>query len=164
MECLMTLLKESEELHMNISLYGLRVVRESTHRYEFEDRNISNPDDAVDMLCEIFELDQLAEERMVMLCLNTKNKIIGAFNVSIGTISQSIVHPREIFKRAILQNSASILIAHNHPSGDPTPSADDHSVTKRLAECGKLLGIDLIDHLIITPTREYESMKARGVF
>lgn len=149
---------------MNISLYGLRVVRESTHRYEFEDRNISDPDDAVEMLCEIFELDELAEEQLVMLCLNTKNKIVGAFTVSVGTISQSIVHPREIFKRAILQNSASILIAHNHPSGDPAPSPEDYEVTKRLAECSKLLGIQLVDHLIVTPNRGYVSMKSRGVF
>ena len=149
---------------MNISLYGLRVVRESTHRYDFEGRAISNPDDAVEMLCEIFELDQLAEEHLVMLCLNTKHKIVGAFTVSVGTISQSMVHPREIFKRAIVQNSASILLAHNHPSGDPTPSSDDYTVTTRLAECSKLLGIEMIDHLIITPTGENYSMKANGVF
>jgi DNA repair protein RadC len=95
------------------------------------------------------------------LLLDIKNKVIGINTVSIGNLNSSIVHPREVFKPAILSNAASILLAHNHPSGDPEPSREDVAITTRLVEAGKILGIDVIDHLILGDGC-YHSLKEAG--
>jgi DNA repair protein RadC len=89
------------------------------------------------------------EENLMVLCLNTKNRIIESKIVSVGSLNSSIVHPREVFKQAIRVHAASIIIAHNHPSGDPTPSVEDTTITTRLKECGKIVGIELLDHIIV---------------
>jgi DNA repair protein RadC len=94
--------------------------------------------------------------------LNTKNVVISMKDVSIGSLNSSIVHPREVFSEAIRKNSASIIVCHNHPSGDPTPSKEDINVTERLKECGKLLGIELLDHLIIG-NGSYISLKEKCI-
>jgi DNA repair protein RadC len=83
--------------------------------------------------------------------------------VSIGTLDSSLVHPREVFKDAILASAAAIIVVHNHPSGDPSPSAEDRRITTRLQECGTLLGIELLDHIILGDNR-FVSLKERGVF
>ncbi len=93
---------------------------------------------------------------------STKNKAIHSEIVSIGTLNASIVHPREVFRPAILHASNSVIVVHNHPSGDPTPSNDDIELTKRLAEAGKILGIELLDHVIVG-NGSYISLKERGV-
>lgn len=120
---------------------------------------ITCPQDAADLLME--ELRHLREEHFVCLFLNTKNHVIGRQTLSIGSLSASIVHPREVFRAAIRRSSASILCAHNHPSGDPTPSPEDIALTRRLAEAGELLGIELLDHLVIGDNR-YMSLKETG--
>jgi len=88
-------------------------------------------------------------EHFVIILLNQKNRVIGVSTVSIGSLTASIVHPREVFKGAILSNAASIICGHNHPSGDCQPSREDRALTARLVEADKLLGISLIDHVII---------------
>ncbi len=88
------------------------------------------------------------KEHFTILCLDTRNNLI-IEEVSIGTLNASLVHPREVFKKAILNNSAHVLVAHNHPSGDPEPSEDDLEITKRLVDGGKILGIEVIDHIIV---------------
>ncbi|MFC5529284.1 RadC family protein [Cohnella yongneupensis] len=120
---------------------------------------ITCPQDAASLLME--ELRHLKEEHFVCLFLNTKNQVIGRQTLSIGSLNASIVHPRELFRAAIRRSSASILCAHNHPSGDPTPSPEDIALTKRLAEAGELLGIELLDHLVIGDNR-YISLKETG--
>ena len=97
----------------------------------------------------------------VVACVNTKNEIANLTVAHIGSLNSSIVHPREVFKTAILSNAASIICAHNHPSGNPEPSKEDVDVTKRLIEAGKILGIDLLDHLVIGDGR-YVSLKEKG--
>ena len=94
--------------------------------------------------------------------LSTKNRAIHSEIVSIGTLNARIVHPREVFKPAIVLSSASVIVVHNHPSGDPTPSNDDIELAKRLAEAGKILGIELLDHVIVG-NGGYISLKERGV-
>lgn len=89
------------------------------------------------------------KEHFVMLYLDTRNKLI-VDKVSVGTLNASLVHPREVFKNAIQSNAAQVIVAHNHPSGDPEPSEDDLTITKRLVESGKILGIEVVDHIIIT--------------
>ena len=95
------------------------------------------------------KMNHLQREVFICLHLNVKNRIIAEDTVSIGTLNNSLVHPREVFKKAVKNGAAAILVVHNHPSGDPTPSQDDCRVTKRLKEVGELMGIPLLDHIII---------------
>ena len=99
--------------------------------------------------------DGLDREQFLVCCLDAKNAIIGMNVVSIGSLTLSIVHPREVFKPAILLNACAIIAVHNHPSGDPRPSAEDRTLTTRLREAGDLLGIKLLDHLILGDDRLY---------
>ncbi len=95
------------------------------------------------------KMRDLKKERFIALYLNTKNVLLRSETVSIGSLNGSFIHPREVFKTAILESAASVIIAHNHPSGDPMPSKEDEEVTQRLIEAGKLMGIKLLDHVII---------------
>ena len=137
---------------VNISVYNLRVIKEKSGRYDVE-KNISSPKIATKIFNDVLELDTRSEEVLALMTLDTKNKVTGLFIVSQGSINSSIVTPREIFKRAILQNSNGIIIAHNHPSGDTTPSKEDINITRRIKEAGKIIGIDLLDHIIIGDDR-----------
>lgn len=102
------------------------------------------------------------QEHFVCLYLNTKNQVIHRQTIFVGSLNASIVHPREVFKEAIKRSAASVICFHNRPSGDPTPSEEDIAVTKRLVECGYLLGIDVLDHIIIGD-RDYISLKEKGI-
>jgi DNA repair protein RadC len=103
----------------------------------------------------------LTQEHFVCLYLNTKNQVIHKQTIFIGSLNASIVHPREVFREALKRSAASIICLHNHPSGDPAPSREDIEVTKRLAECGKIIGVDLLDHLIIGENK-FVSLKEKG--
>ncbi|HOO12208.1 MAG TPA: JAB domain-containing protein, partial [Bacillota bacterium] len=96
------------------------------------------------------------------LILNTKNKIVAAHEVSRGALNGSLVHPREVFKPAVLHNAAAIICFHNHPSGNPEPSKEDIETTNRLVEAGKIMGIEILDHIIVSDDG-YASLKERGV-
>lgn len=113
-----------------------------------------------DWLASLDEADRLKEHFFVVL-LDARSKVKLIDVVSVGTINASLVHPREVFIRAIAESASSLLIVHNHPSGDHEPSDADISVTRRLAEAGTLVGIELIDHLILT-TCSYYSFRERG--
>lgn len=93
-----------------------------------------------------------AKEHFVVLSFDIRNKLLGMDTISIGTLNANLVHPRETFESAIRRHSAQIIVVHNHPSGDPEPSEDDLEITKRLVEAGKILGIEVIDHIIVTKT------------
>lgn len=107
---------------------------------------IGDPRDASRYLRPLF--DGLDREQTVVLCLDGKHRPIGVNVVSIGTLNESLMHPREVFKPAVLLNAAAIILAHNHPSGDPTPSQEDRQITRRMREAGEILGIRLLDHLV----------------
>jgi DNA repair protein RadC len=94
-------------------------------------------------------------EHFVALYLDNRHKVTHAHVVSIGTLSSSLVHPREVFKAALLANAAAVIVGHNHPSGDVTPSAEDHLVAERLREAGELLGIELLDALVVGPGKRF---------
>ncbi len=102
-------------------------------------------------------------EYFVVLALSSRRHCIGAEIVSIGTLSASLVHPREVFKPAILLNAAAVVVAHNHPSGDCTPSAEDRDVTRRLTRAGELLGIPVADHVIIGEGDTFYSFREHGI-
>ncbi len=110
-------------------------------------QTIRSPQDAADLLME--QLRYLQKEHFVCLFLNTKNHIIAQETLSIGSLNASIVHPREVFRAAIKCSSASVVCAHNHPSGDPTPSPEDIRMTERLCQAGDIVGIDVLDHIVI---------------
>lgn len=130
------------------------------NRLAYEDRYvIKSPQDGANYVME--EMRFLSQEHFVCLYLNTKNQVLHKQTVFIGSLNASIVHPREVFKEALKRSAASIICIHNHPSGDPSPSREDIEVTKRLTECGKMLGIELLDHLIIGE-QKYVSLKEKG--
>jgi len=103
------------------------------------------------------------KEYFLALLLNTRNQLIKVAEISVGSLDSSIVHPREVFKEAIAASAASVIFVHNHPSGDPTASEDDINLTKRLAEVGEIIGIDVLDHIIIGDSK-YTSLKREGLF
>jgi DNA repair protein RadC len=129
-------------------------------RLQFEERyTIRSPEDGARYLMD--EMRFLHQEHFVCLYLNTKNQVLHKKTVFIGSLNTSIVHPREVFKESLKHSSASIICFHNHPSGDPAPSREDIEVTKRLVECGKMLGIEVLDHIIIGD-QKYVSLKEKG--
>lgn len=120
---------------------------------------ISSPKDCADLLMN--EMRNLKKEILKAVILNTKGKVISIKDVSIGNLNSSIMHPREVFKDAIVKSGASIILVHNHPSGDPAPSGDDINSTKRAAAAGRIIGIELLDHIIIGEGK-YISLKEKG--
>ena len=102
------------------------------------------------------------QEHMKLLMLNSKAKLLGETTISKGTVNASLVTPRELFIEALQKNAVSIIILHNHPSGDPSPSREDMLTTKRIQDAGALIGIELLDHIIIGDT-SYVSLKERGI-
>ncbi len=127
---------------------------------ELKDFDIKNPESVVQAIRT--SIKDKAKEHFKLILLNTRNKIIGISTVSIGTLNSNLVHPREVFKEAISHSAASVVFAHNHPSGDSEPSEDDLTITKRLREAGKIFGIEVIDHIIISKNG-YFSFKEKGL-
>lgn len=125
-----------------------------------DNKQVTSPQDVYEIIKKY--LDGADREHLVLLTLNTKNAINSITTVSIGSLNSSVVHPREVFKTAILTNASSIIMAHNHPSGDPAPSREDINITERIKEGGKLLGINLLDHVVIGDN-SYSSLKEKGL-
>lgn len=132
---------------------------------ETQGDRIGTPDDSLPHLRDI---QNAAQECFVVMTLNTKNRMIDRHLITIGTVNASLAHPREVFRAAIADNAASIIIAHNHPSGDPSPSTEDLRITRQLVETGRILDIPVLDHLIIGRTggatsSEYISLREAGL-
>ncbi len=104
-----------------------------------------------------------AKEHFKLVLLNTRNKVTGIIPISVGTLNASLVHPREVFKEAIHGNAASVILVHNHPSNDLEPSEEDVRLTRRMVEVGTIMGIEVLDHIIISKN-DFLSMKARGLW
>ena len=113
----------------------------------FSNRKITSPQDIAEIFIPILR-DEI-KEKFIVVCLNSANKVIKYETISVGNLNSSVVHPREIFKVAIDNSSASIILIHNHPSGNPEPSTEDIRITKKIVESGKVLDIPVFDHLII---------------
>ncbi|MFD1927297.1 DNA repair protein RadC [Sporosarcina siberiensis] len=134
---------------------GKRIYRKhSEGRY-----TIRSPEDAAAYL--MTDMSSLSQEHFVVLFLNVKNEIMHKQTLFIGSLNSSIVHPRDIFREAVKRSAASIVCAHNHPSGNPSPSPEDIEVTKRLIEAGSIMGIELLDHIIIGD-HKFISLKEKG--
>lgn len=124
-------------------------------------RTLGNPKETAAAL--IATLQDQPGEVFAILCVSTKLRVIAYHEVSRGTLDSTLVHPREVFKAALLANAAAIVLTHNHPSGDPTPSADDVQLTRRLVEAGALLGVEVLDHIIVGDGRYYSFKEAAGL-
>ncbi len=130
------------------------------HKLQNDERIvIRSPEDVSRYVME--DMRFLTQEHFVALYLNTKNHVIHKKTIFIGSLNASIVHPREVYKEAFRYSAAAIICLHNHPSGDPSPSREDIDVTKRLVETGKVIGIELLDHIIIGD-QKYVSLKEKG--
>lgn len=146
------------ELKRNPNLSGVGIVKACQIKAAIElgrrmkpkdlpEIKITSPQDVVGLLMD--DMQYLKQECFKIILLDTKNKVIKVEEISLGTLNTSLVHPREVFVKAIKQHAASIILAHNHPSGDTEPSAEDKNITRRLVDAGELIGILVLDHIII---------------
>ena len=138
-------------------LAALEIGRRIASAKPIEKIHLSCPQDVADFLMP--RLRYAAKEQFVVILLNSKNKVIGTEVVSEGSLSSSVVHPREVYAPAMLHHAAAIMVAHNHPSGDPKPSFEDEEVTRMLSRSGKVLGIPMIDHVIIGDGNYYSFLE-----
>ncbi|MBR5857825.1 MAG: DNA repair protein RadC [Phascolarctobacterium sp.] len=138
-------------------LAALEIGRRIASAKPIEKIHLSCPQDVADFLMP--RLRYAAKEQFVVILLNGKNKVIGTEVVSEGSLSSSVVHPREVFAPAMLHHAAAIMVAHNHPSGDPKPSFEDEEITRMLSRSGKVLGIPMIDHVIIGDGNYYSFLE-----
>lgn len=140
-----------------VNVVSVKLVKETSLLYK--KRSIRSPEDGYDLVKSF--LEDKDRENFIVVALDTKNQPVSINVCHIGSLNSSLVSPREIMKTAILSSAASIIVAHNHPSGDTQESREDIEVTKRLSEAGKLMGIELLDHLIIGDGK-YTSLKEKG--
>lgn len=124
------------------------------------DDKMNTPEKVIKLAKEFLRIHEETEEYVYMICLNTKLKMIGVFELSHGTVNSSIIGIREMFQKALLANAVNVIVLHNHPSGDPSPSPEDIAITKRMKDAGKLIGVGLLDHIIIGGTST--SLKEAG--
>ena len=141
------------------TLISLMVVREASG-------GRMNDPTQVHQLCK--DMNSCAQEQFVVLTLDTKNELIERHMVGLGTLNSVLVHPREVFRPAISDSAANIILVHNHPSGDPSPSSQDIQITKKLIEAGRILGIEVLDHVIIGRRKDermdpYLSLRESGL-
>lgn len=122
------------------------------------DGRLSGPSDAARATATL--LAEADREHLLAFYLDAQHRIIGYHTVSVGTLDASLIHPREVFKAAILASSAAVIVAHNHPSGDPTPSPEDRAVTRQLEEAGRMIGIPLLDHVVVGTEGRWQSVNA----
>lgn len=147
-----------------INLYTVKQVKERSGLYDIDEAKITGPGSAAKIIQLVLDLNSEAVEKFGIITLNSKNMVAGIHILSIGTLNATIVHPREVFKAAMLNNAASIICFHNHPSGDPTPSPEDIQITERLVSAGEIMGIDVLDHVIVGDGGAYCSLKEGGYF
>jgi len=142
-----------------IPVYNIRLVRERT--LHFQTPPLNSPATAAQVLRTY--LDDPDREHFVVLLLNTRHRVIGIHTAHIGSLNQCPIVHREVFKAAVLANAAAIIVGHNHPTGDPTPSRDDQRITKDLQAAGQLMGIEVLDHIVLGADPDHYSFKEHGL-
>lgn len=140
--------------------YDVRLVKEHSGLYDL-DKKITSSTQAADICRQLYDMHNLSYEKMVILTLDTQLQVVGCFEVARGTIDESAIYPREIATRALLTNAKAVILAHNHPSGTPKPSAADINMTKKVKDVLTMLNIDLLDHIIVAHEKTY-SMADHG--
>ncbi|WBF54027.1 JAB domain-containing protein [Macrococcoides canis] len=142
-------------------IYEIKDVKQYYRKTRDERIKVKSPENVADFCKKL--IGNSVREKFLLVGLNTKNEVTFVYTVFIGTINMSPIHPREVFQVAILNSCASIILAHCHPSDDPTPSNEDREATKRFEECGELLGIPVLDHIIVTEN-SYFSFRENNLF
>ncbi|MBN2565514.1 MAG: DNA repair protein RadC [Candidatus Eisenbacteria bacterium] len=148
-----------DRLALRLSAAGELARRLISHEKRTPKLYLSGPEDVADMFMR--EMSGLDREHFRAILLNTKNRILGVRTISIGSLNASIVHAREVFKAAVAESAQAIVLVHNHPSGLPEPSSEDIAVTERLAEAGRILGIEVLDHIVLG-SNGFVSLKELG--
>ncbi len=141
--------------------YKLKLVKEPEGKYK-TGYKINSPVRAYEAFIDMLELHQQAEEVFAILTVDIKSNVTGVFEVSRGSINKSLVSPREVFKRAILNNACGIILGHNHPSGDITASDEDIKITEKLMEAGEVIGIKVVDHIVVGDNK-YSSLREENL-
>lgn len=155
---------------MRLITYGLRMdsdrkpslIKEATSNYPSLQRMICTPLDLYDLLSTVYDVRNLAEEYGWLIAVDQKCHVIGVMEISHGCCNNAVLDPKQVFWRLCMCGAVQFFLAHNHPSGDPAPSAEDDKITARLKKCGELMGIDLLDHIVVGDGRFY-SYKSEGV-
>lgn len=137
-----------------------RVFTKNEIAEEVQQKEITSAEEVYELIKS--KISNYAKEHFVVLSFDTRNKFLGVDTISVGILNANLVHPRETFDAAIRRHAAQIIVTHNHPSGDPEPSEDDLEITKRLVEAGKILGIEVIDHIVVTKN-SFFSFKEKGL-
>ncbi len=150
----------------SINIYTLKQIRIKRHRYDLEDHPITSPSICYKVLQYLLDLKSEPVEKFGIISLNTRNKIIGLHIIGTGSLNQLYIEPREVFMAALMKrmlacDAKSIIAFHNHPSGSPEPSQDDIFLTRKLRDAGKIMCIELLDH-VITGEQSYVSLKEKG--
>ena len=142
-------------------LAALELGRRSVSQSPEERVAINSPQDVANLL--MGEMSLLEQEHLRVLLLNTKNEVMKIQEIYVGNVNSSVVRPAEVIRPAVRENAPSIIVVHNHPSGDPTPSQEDVSITKDLVAAGKLLGVELLDHVVIGSQNRFVSLNEKGL-
>ena len=146
---------------IRLTKFDVRLVKESSKNYDFDGKTINSPSRAASIIDSVLNISNATQEIFGIVTLDTQKNVTGIFEVTKGIIDETVVHPREVFQRAILQNAHSILLFHNHPGGSRKPSNSDIKTTNRLSESAKILGIEILDHIIIVQNG-YTSFREEG--
>ncbi|HET6871396.1 MAG TPA: JAB domain-containing protein [Sporolactobacillaceae bacterium] len=144
-----------------ISIWSVQLVKESSSLYEVETKRVESPRLCFDLIQKVLKLEMSPVEKVGFLALNTKLEVIGVHVVGVGTVNTSLMEPKSIFQAALLNNATAIILFHNHPSGDPKPSEEDINITHRIVEAGRIIGIDVLDHIICGDDR-FTSLSREG--
>lgn len=143
--------------------YNVKTIRIGLEVQEAPEHGAGSDKEATEILRAIYADLDADKEHFTVLALSNKCRVSGFKTVSTGTMTSSLIHPREVFRAAIMLGAVSVIVAHNHPSGDPAPSDEDVQVTKRLSDAGRLLGITVLDHIILGKGTHYSFKRAGGV-
>jgi DNA repair protein RadC len=146
---------------IRLTKFDVRLVKESGKNYDFDGKTINSSSRAASIIDSVLNISNATQEIFGIVTLDIQKNVTGIFEVTKGIIDESVVHPREVFQRAILQNAHSILLFYNHPGGSRKPSNSDIKTTNRLSESAKILGIEILDHIIIVQNG-YTSFREEG--
>ena len=152
---------------MKVQNVRVKMVRENIGEYTVKDFSATLPERIAEVVDSVFELSTDTQESVVAIYLDSKHKIIGMDRITTGTINSSIISPKDVFQRGLLINASKVILSHNHPSSNTEPSQDDIDLTKRMIECGKMLDMPVLDHVIVGRNYDdrlvYTSIRGQGL-
>lgn len=145
-----------------LSTYHVELVRDSGQKYDTDGQKLSSPVDVVNTLRQVTRIDNEPQEVFYVMALDTKNRIIALHEAFRGTVNACLVSPRDVMQIALLHNANAIILAHNHPSGEPNPSSEDVNITNKIRQACQVMQVDLIDHIILGTNGRYSSLREKS--